>query len=184
MAEWKERHDGGMQTTEESLLCMACGLCCDGTLFAAVSVEALEFPVLRALPVTLATGRDGRYSLVQPCPACTGSRCEIYDQRPGACLKWECYVLEGYRRGAISMDEALDRIGQAHALKADLMEALQPWEPGVQNTSLPALWRRWNAQATGVDGTSFRLKRGDVLMRIAVLNYYLERYFRPGEAET
>lgn len=184
MVEQMGERDGDMRTVDENRLCMACGLCCDGTLFVVVPVAAAEIPALKESPVRLATGQDGRGSLVQPCHAYSGSCCGIYERRPQICREWDCYVLEGYRRKTISMDEARERIRQAHALKKDLMQALQSWEPDASEAALPVLWRRWNALATGDDGVSFRQERGVVLMRMAALNCYLERYFRPGETET
>ena len=71
-------------------LCLSCGLCCDGTLFARARLvwsEAERLPLL-GLPVLVQD--DGSLFLTQPCQALDGARCRIYADRPRTCREYAC----------------------------------------------------------------------------------------------
>lgn len=70
-------------------LCLDCGLCCDGSLFWAVPVAAVD-------PAPVPRDAEGR--LRQPCPRFDG-RCTIYAERPAACRAFDCRVLQIVRAG-------------------------------------------------------------------------------------
>jgi Fe-S-cluster containining protein len=96
-------------------LCLQCGLCCNGVLFADVRPERGNRSPLFA----------GRSRVSQPCPAfdsgdCT---CGIYADRPARCRKFECKQLLGVSAGKISTSAALKKIRAARKLaaKAELL---------------------------------------------------------------
>ncbi len=97
-------------------LCLQCGLCCNGVLFADVRPEPGERSPLFA----------GRARVAQPCPAfqtgdCT---CQIYAERPQRCRQFECRQLLGVVAGEIMVPQALRRIRQARKLAAKLESGL------------------------------------------------------------
>ena len=70
----------------ESELCLSCGLCCDGSLFQLVKLEPGEAQSgLRLVPA--------HDAFAQPCGCLTGTRCDIYDDRPAACRRFRCRLL-------------------------------------------------------------------------------------------
>lgn len=98
-------------------LCGACGLCCDGTLFDLVKLEASDdAPKLKALglPVTLSRGRAPVARFPQPCAAlCEDRMCRLYADRPWQCRVFECGVFKDAKAGRITFAVALRRVRQA-----------------------------------------------------------------------
>lgn len=91
-------------------LCLQCGLCCNGVLFADVRPEPGDTSPLFA----------GRSRVNQPCPAFDSGTCAcaIYTERPARCRKFECRQLLGVQAGDITTDAALKRIRTARKLAA------------------------------------------------------------------
>ena len=98
-------------------LCTRCGLCCDGTLFADVELAGRsEAARLEALGLEIEDDDTPSPLLVQPCAALRGTKCAIYEHRPGCCRTFECRLLQDARRGAVSVDSALVTIEEALGL--------------------------------------------------------------------
>ncbi len=97
-------------------LCVACGLCCDGTLFDLVKLEAGDDRAkLKALglPVKVSRGAVPVARFPQPCVAlCADRRCRLYADRPWQCRVFECGVLKDAKAGRISVAVALRLIKQ------------------------------------------------------------------------
>jgi hypothetical protein len=90
-------------------LCLQCGLCCNGVLFADVRREPADGSILFV--------QHGP-RVPQPCPAfksgdCT---CTIYAERPARCRKFECKQLLAVKAGGKTIEAALRRIGEARKL--------------------------------------------------------------------
>ncbi len=92
-------------------LCLACGLCCDGTLFDNVQLKPGDDPKrLRAggLPVTVSRGREPVARFPQPCAAlCQDRTCRLYADRPEQCRTYECKVYQGMQAGRLTPAAAL-----------------------------------------------------------------------------
>ena len=98
-------------------LCLACGLCCDGTLFDNVRLEpgddAKRLKSL-GLPVTVSRGKEPVATLPQPCPAlCQDRTCRLYAHRPQQCRTYECMVYKSMQAGQLAPDAALRRVTSA-----------------------------------------------------------------------
>jgi Fe-S-cluster containining protein len=92
-------------------LCLACGLCCDGTLFDNVQLGPRD-DVKRAkalgLPVTVTRARTPVALFRQPCSAlCADRTCRLYADRPVQCRTFECGVFKDAHTGRISFATAL-----------------------------------------------------------------------------
>ena len=85
---------------ELEILCRACGLCCDGSLFGRVGLEPEE--VEGAKKHRLRVVESGK-SFAQPCAALVDRACSIYDERPLSCRRFTCRLYERHRaeRGPI-----------------------------------------------------------------------------------
>ncbi|MEM9691667.1 MAG: hypothetical protein AAGA56_03920 [Myxococcota bacterium] len=92
-------------------LCLACGLCCDGTLFASVGTDP-QFRANVRLPLV-----DQRLPL--PCPAHTQSGCAVYADRPERCRNFVCSIRGRFDRGLLSRAEAMTVIARTRALAAE-----------------------------------------------------------------
>jgi len=113
-----------MKPSLPDTLCTRCGLCCDGSLFADVELaSAAEAAGLEAMGLEIEDGDgDPRSLLIQPCAALKGTRCGVYEHRPGCCRTFECRLLQEVRRGAVSVEAALGKIAKAReSLKSDVL---------------------------------------------------------------
>ncbi len=104
-----------MSSSQE--LCLACGLCCDGTLFDGVQLEtgddAKHLKAL-GLPVTVSRGRQPIARFAQPCAAlCENRTCKLYTDRPRQCRTFECGVFKKTRTGEMETTTALRHIAKA-----------------------------------------------------------------------
>ena len=96
-----------------SELCLACGLCCDGSLFGRVPLAPEEVDVarknrLRVIP-------SGR-AMEQPCAALEGGACTAYAERPNACRAFECRLHERHRREGGPLEPRLAAVRRVREL--------------------------------------------------------------------
>lgn len=123
-------------------LCLQCGLCCNGVLFADVRPEPGDRSPLFA----------GRSRVNQPCPVfnagdCT---CAIYAERPARCLKYECRQWIKVRAGKSTAAAALKKIRTARKL-ANRVETLLA-ELGHRDVNLPLTRRFKRCQRVAENG--------------------------------
>lgn len=109
-------------------LCLQCGLCCNGVLFADVRHESGDCSPLFA---------EHGPRVSQPCPAFNfkNCRCAIYAERPARCRKFECKQLRIVRAGEAKAQSALKRIRAAKKLAGEAEQWLA--KLGFNDTSLP-----------------------------------------------
>jgi Fe-S-cluster containining protein len=95
-------------------LCTRCGLCCDGSLFGDVELASrAEATRLELLGLDVEDDDSAGGLLLQPCAALRGTRCGVYQHRPGCCRTFECRLLKDVRCGAIPVEDARRRIADA-----------------------------------------------------------------------
>ena len=87
-------------------LCLACGLCCNGTLHAHTALLPAETADVRALGLEVAE-IGGRPTFCQPCARFQADRCTIYDRRPQVCRHYACALLQRLQAGKIALAPAL-----------------------------------------------------------------------------
>ncbi len=110
-------------------LCEDCGLCCDGTLFASVRVEADAAARLRSHHLPLVRTAQAE-TLVQPCPALDGVLCSVYAQRPTRCRSYVCELLRDVDSGRVSATYArtiIDRTRELHRTVRSLLPRHVRW---------------------------------------------------------
>ena len=145
-------------------LCLQCGLCCNGVLFADVRPEPGDKSPLFA----------GRLRVNQPCPAFNSATCAcaIYKDRP------ECRQLLGVQAGEITMDTALKRISKARQLATKVEKLLT--ELGHNETRL-SLSRRFRRCQRAAEAGGFSVEQLDTLadlqLTVHELTLLLARHF-------
>ena len=95
-------------------VCESCGLCCDGSLFGRVPLAPGEQVPEQKLRV-VTNEKGGRY-VPQRCAALEGTLCQVYEQRPHACRRYECLLYGAIREGEVSESEALHVVKRAQQL--------------------------------------------------------------------
>jgi Fe-S-cluster containining protein len=118
-------------------LCLECGFCCNGVIFADVKLQRSDnAEELRSLGVKLTASplrmgggpgaaRSDRHTLRfgQPCAALEGCRCTIYAKRPAYCRDFECILLKNVNDNRLSSSAAL-RIIQDARKRAERVKSL------------------------------------------------------------
>jgi hypothetical protein len=103
--------------TPAEKLCLACGLCCDGTLFGHVKLgPADDVKRLKTLglPVAVTRGRTPVTHFPQRCAAlCTDCTCRVYADRPRQCRTFECGVFQAAQAGRITFPAARRTVKKA-----------------------------------------------------------------------
>jgi uncharacterized protein len=111
-------------------LCSACGLCCNGVVFANVALQSGENAErLRSLGLPVVTPHSALRPphLNQPCAAFDGCRCRVYADRPQYCRQFECVLLKSVKAGRTEPTAALRIIRTAREREEKvrgLLEAL------------------------------------------------------------
>lgn len=109
-------------------LCQACALCCDGTLFARVSVTETEAAVLERSGLATELRAKNKRVLPQPCAALQGSRCGCYGERPGPCREYVCLLASALEDGEVTREGALTIVEEARRRSAALEAKLSAGE--------------------------------------------------------
>lgn len=111
-----------LSVTKKSLeaLCLACGMCCDGTLFDGVQLEpgddAAKLKAL-GLPVAFTRARKPVARFPQPCAAlCADCTCRLYARRPVQCRIFECGVFKKTKAGELEPAAALRLVQKGRRL--------------------------------------------------------------------
>ncbi len=109
-------------------LCLQCGMCCNGILFADVRPEPGDRSPLF---------NGNRARVAQPCPAFNAATCAcaIYAERPARCRKFECRQLLNIRAGTTTTEQALGQIRAAHKLADEVGKLLA--DLGFNDVRLP-----------------------------------------------
>jgi hypothetical protein len=123
-----------------SALCRSCGLCCDGSLFGRVDLEAREVEGARTHRLRVVAG--GR-CFEQPCgalaaiPGSSGERaCAVYEERPRSCRRFECRLYSKYRGEGGPIDEPLSVVRRARLLLARALDDANVAPPPAELTRL------------------------------------------------
>ncbi len=127
--------------TTLSNLCVACGLCCDGSLFRFVPAEAAERERWETLGLPLVT-QSGRLAMALPCQRLEARCCTVYDQRPSGCRAYVCHLGTRLDRGEVEFVQALATVREAQKRIEALREVWPLEGPIVQRATALALRNR------------------------------------------
>lgn len=126
---------------DEQTICLACGFCCDGTLFSYASLlkEEDERPLVASLGLTLTESEEG---FCLPCHHHSKQQgCQIYQQpKPDVCGSYRCRLLNQYRLGKVSLDKAMALVKEGKTFRQKIIEEASvqniPFEHGVAMVEL------------------------------------------------
>ncbi|MGW1456559.1 YkgJ family cysteine cluster protein [Salegentibacter agarivorans] len=114
-------------------ICLACGLCCDGTLIGFVQLEREELTPVKQLMDIEQTGENGMFFL--PCNELGCNGCNVYSQRPKACRNFECGVLKSVEKKELSFDKATEVIDVVKQKKATIEKHVATLQIELQSKS-------------------------------------------------
>ena len=164
-------------------LCPACGLCCNGVLFADVELRQDDVPeALLSLGLTVRRkGRGDKQCFRQPCPAFQDCRCDIYSSRPVQCRAFECGQLKRVSAGVLSAEAALKTIRRARR-QVDRVTSLLRQSGNYEETRpLTARYRRVMVQPIDLaQGDGEGDLRGQLMLAMRDLMHLLHAEFLQG----
>lgn len=161
-----------------SSLCLACGMCCDGTLHAHVVVEPNEIARVSALGLKVEAQGDS-LGFRQPCPLYRGPQCSIYANHPATCRTYQCKLLKEFLAGALTLEQATHKIRRARELVADVIAHLPP-EYSFEGLRR-SLDQDWDSGRGMFGSAEVRNRNAPFLLLFAKLTMYLRRHFRAGK---
>ncbi len=190
-----ENSSDGMAPTA---LCLQCGLCCNGVIFADVRLQpgddaerlrALGLPLApvssrsakTARAVAAASGTFTAAKFSQPCAALEGCRCKIYANRPNYCREFECALLKSVAQGHTGWEAALEVIQSARRRVEEVRSLLS--QCGDTDEELP-LAARFRRTARRIERQDLTEETAEVYSRLTLavhdLNLLLADAFYPG----
>jgi hypothetical protein len=140
-------------------------LCCDGTLFDMIQAAPEEDERLRDLKIETSEHSGKRY-FAMPCRFSCEGRCTIYADRFKTCHSFRCKVLSDYQSGALTSDQAQEKVRTALKLRADVASC----DPSAARVSER---KRLRAESVPPDKG-----RRPLLLKIVALDYFLDMHFR------
>ncbi len=154
-----------------SRLCLACGLCCDGTVFGFALIEESEVEDTAGIGLqTIRTTRNEPAFLLG-CHHLDGTACTRYlSWRPSVCGDYFCQVQKRVRKHELAEEEAFSMIARARQM-TDEIRALLP--PGVPISQARRLFRDLAAKQPDLapDEATF-------VVKMFVLERFLDSTFR------
>ena len=173
-----------MNRRDSNSLCLECGLCCNGVIFASVQLQPGDNATrLRSLGLAFVPNPKSKIGIEkfkQPCTAFAGCRCQIYSERPKYCCEFECLLLKSVKAGQ-SKPDAASRVIRATLRRVEkVKQLLRDLGDTDENLALSKRFRRVQRrlESEPLDQESAE-KFGDLTLAIHDLNILLSEKFYP-----
>jgi len=159
-------------------ICLGCALCCDGTIFATLTLRDGESAEHLAASGANLLNVAGRTTFRQPCAAKGEGCCSIYVDRPLVCREYDCELRRRHNAGEVSFDHARSLIASVIELRDRIRPELARFldAPGP-----PALADIFPVLKAGAGGAASALRahdqHADFLVDVAALRFLLLRHF-------
>ena len=112
-----------MAPENEQAVCLACGFCCDGTLFGHAVLNPGEKGALPPLIERNVFRLEGKDYFRLPCLYFSG-RCSIYENpRANVCSAYRCRLLADMEASKVSFSEAVEIVRNADFLRREIVDA-------------------------------------------------------------
>jgi len=163
-----------------SRLCLACGLCCDGTMFQIVKMQPGDCAAELGKLGLRVRSKDGAFHMEQPCAALRELKCQIYDRRPTRCRLFHCQQLRLLEAGQATEESVMARIDEARAQAAHVRALIE--QNGLREDGQALLERYERVMSTPVDATlepELAAAREELDKAMRKLRLVINREFRP-----
>lgn len=166
-------------------LCLECGLCCNGVIFADVELQSSEVQDLRSkfenLNLTGKKGHGGKARLPQPCVAFDGCRCQIYSDRPTYCRQFECLLLKNVQSGRLGRAAASQIVKTAKERAEKVRALLRELGDADEQSPLSQRFQRAAKRFEKAPLTDDKAEiYADLTLAVHDLNMLLSEAFYPG----
>ena len=159
-------------------LCLSCGLCCNGVLFADVELRRGDSPEeFTALGLDLQR-KGKKLAFQQPCRCFDGRLCNVYASRPEHCRRFQCSTLQRVSTGQTSPAVALKLIAAAKQQAQTVRQLLGELGDHQEDRPLSRRYARLMAEpldfAAGEEAIECRAK---LMLAVDTLMKMLQRDF-------
>jgi Fe-S-cluster containining protein len=149
-----------MNQSVEERLCLACGFCCDGTLFTRVRLQSEDsVESLKSAQLRLQQDDQGDWIMQQPCSGYRQDACQTYHCRPARCGLFRCTLLRYVEAGEVSEAEALSVIRDTKQTRNQLITELEKVFPGFQAKAMAEILHRLRKESRKLAGERLKLFR-------------------------
>jgi Fe-S-cluster containining protein len=173
-----------MNPGDSSSLCLECGLCCNGVIFADGQLQPEDdAELLRSLGLKFALNQKSKIKnqkFLQPCACFDGCRCHIYSERPKYCREFECLLLKNVNSGRTNTAAALRIIHNARQRVEKVKRLLRDLGNTEEGLALSKRFRKVKrrVESSALDEDSAE-KFGDLTLAVHDLNVLLSEAFYP-----
>jgi Fe-S-cluster containining protein len=175
-----------LNSSDSNSLCLQCGLCCNGVIFADVQLQADDDAArLKSLGLRFASSQKSNIKIqkfLQPCNAFDGCRCGIYSDRPRYCRDFECLLLKQVTQGRVSRSAA-ERLVRGARERVDRVKTLLHELGDVdESVALARRFRRVKARfEKEIPDKAVAARFGQLTLAMHELNMLLAEAFYPGD---
>lgn len=162
----------------EENLCLDCGLCCDGTMYSSVLLEASDCPE-RLIELGIGLTRGPKDLFEQPCSAHQSGCCSIYAERPAICREYRCALLIACEAGSVSPDKARSLIQDTIALRNRLRRQVEQFVGAETPLSLPKLFHLMLEKLGSMEPDLRKRVNPHMLLDVGTLRVLLSKRFEP-----
>lgn len=167
---------------EEQVICVKCGMCCDGTLFLHAHLNFGERGNLPEKIERQSYSKDGKDYFRLPCGYFKG-KCTIYDHKKAdVCSAYRCQLLKDFAAEKLTPDEALETVKDALNMRAEIMEQYRVILGNDRKIYFKKLLRELGKmQEAATEENPAGMDYDLLLARCNILEALLIRYFRSSE---
>ena len=166
-------------THSSDTLCLQCGLCCNGVLFADVKLQPADDPDRLKAGGVPVRKQGPSYRFAQPCAALQpDGKCCVYRDRPTMCRQFECGVLKEVQQGSLAEAEALRLIRRVQKLAARVTRLLEA--SGDHDAHRPLTKRYQSVMRQPIDlsgGDEAGDRRGELMLAVQQLMELVQQRF-------
>jgi hypothetical protein len=173
-----------MEAPDSNSLCLECGLCCNGVIFADVQLEPEDNTgLLQSLGLKFIANRKSPIAnrkFAQPCAAFAGCKCKIYSDRPTYCRQFECLLLKSVKTSQIEPVEAVRTIRSTLRRVKKVKNLLQQLGDKDETVALGKRFRRLQRKIEGGPSSKEAAHLfGELTLAFHDLNMMLSEKFYP-----
>jgi hypothetical protein len=166
----------------EQKICVACGMCCDGTLFERATLQPGEKGHLPPWMEENYRIVDGKECFPQPCHYFNG-KCTIYNQKKAhVCSAYRCLLLKDFSKGKVTQEQSLQIVSNALRLREEILADYRNLFPG--NEILPfrfLLKKLWEIKNNQDEGTPLNIEMERLMGKCNIFEALLIRYFKSAD---
>ena len=168
----------------EENICIYCGFCCDGTLFNWAKIDKEE-SLDHLTELNFSSYNDTKI-FTQPCGYLIDCKCSIYNssslKRPNVCGEFKCKLFRKIEKQKVTSSESIEVIEKTKKMIQESNVLIMDAFPDLAKLSSSMKIKSIKTKLENSDDKQFFRKQfGNVLLKIFILENWLDKHFRFGK---